>query len=775
MAATPGETAAGMTEKPKESTFISGVDLRCKTNNVAHHTDEISEEKLIVRRGQPFNMTLNLKNAFNPKRHSLTFKAATGEKPTEWQGTMSFFSIPDRGVQSKSAKAVWKVEIQKDSTLVTGLLVLTVTPPADCPIGEFDLSEKLGEEYNLLAKLVVLYNPWCPDDWVYMKDLKEIDEYVLNEHGIIFKGSRNYIFPLDWDFGQFEDNMVEICLKMLDVNPKHILDPADDVSARCNPIYVGRVISAMINSLDDKGVVVGNWDGDYEDGERPNHWTGSHAILQRWFDSGHVKYGQCWVFAGVMCSVMRLLGVPCRVVSNFDSAHDNDRNLTIDIFHPGYGVEEVPSYDSVWNFHVWVEAWMRRPDLLVDGKYDDKYDDNYDGWQVLDPTPQEKSEGVYCCGPASLKSILNGQTDVKYDVPFVYAEVNADCIDWLVKADGSKLKVVSDTKKVGHNISTKAVGSDKREDITHTYKHEEGSEKERSVFEYARTRDYSRVDEEDEDEEEDEEDEDMEEGEEEENIGVEEVEEDEGNVEMEEEDEDDDDDDEESPDAGPPEPTPPEVVHMRFEEVTPPMNGKNVRLKLVLKSASTINRPLLVDIRVAAMRYNGTVTTKIQNEVKEKTLLPRKDLRIPIRVPFSVYHKHMLASDCMNFSVVVTDKKMPDYVYLAEDDVVLIDPPITIKLPKWTRRFRTVQAEVVFNNPANETLTKCSLTFSGSGLVHDELKIKLPDLKKNNRLRVMVPITPYKAGKKTLLLDFDCATFRDIKGKCTINVRKGIF
>ncbi len=40
--------------------------------------------------------------------------------------------------------------------------------------------------------------------------------------------------------------MVDICFKMLDVNPKHLRDPADDVSARCNPIYVSRVVSAMV-------------------------------------------------------------------------------------------------------------------------------------------------------------------------------------------------------------------------------------------------------------------------------------------------------------------------------------------------------------------------------------------------------------------------------------------------------------------------------------------------------------------------------------------------
>lgn len=39
--------------------------------------------------------------------------------------------------------------------------------------------------------------------------------------------------------------------------------------------------------------------------------------------------------------------------------------------------------DSCRNFHVWVECWMRRLDLGPE----------FDGWQVVDPTPQEKSAG----------------------------------------------------------------------------------------------------------------------------------------------------------------------------------------------------------------------------------------------------------------------------------------------------------------------------------------------------------------------------------------------
>lgn len=41
--------------------------------------------------------------------------------------------------------------------------------------------------------------------------------------------------------------------------------------------------------------------------------------------------------------------------------------------------------------------------------------------------------GVYCCGPASVKAIFSGETHLDYDVPFVFAEVNADCIDWMVR------------------------------------------------------------------------------------------------------------------------------------------------------------------------------------------------------------------------------------------------------------------------------------------------------------------------------------------------------
>lgn len=40
--------------------------------------------------------------------------------------------------------------------------------------------------------------------------------------------------------------MVTICMKLLEWNNKYLEDPAQDVSARATPIYVGRTISAMV-------------------------------------------------------------------------------------------------------------------------------------------------------------------------------------------------------------------------------------------------------------------------------------------------------------------------------------------------------------------------------------------------------------------------------------------------------------------------------------------------------------------------------------------------
>lgn len=52
------------------------------------------------------------------------------------------------------------------------------------------------------------------------------------------------------------------------------------------------------------------------------------------------------------------------------------------------------------------------------------------------------SPGEFCCGPCPVVAIKEGNLGVKYDAPFVFAEVNADIIYWLVHQDGQRQKVI---------------------------------------------------------------------------------------------------------------------------------------------------------------------------------------------------------------------------------------------------------------------------------------------------------------------------------------------
>jgi transglutaminase 1 len=105
-----------------------------------------------------------------------------------------------------------------------------------------------------------------------------------------------------------------------------------------------------VNSPDDYGVVMGNWSEDFGSGTPPSRWLGSQRILQQYYETKKpVKYGQCWVFAGVLATVCRAIGLPCRVITNYSSAHDTQNSLTVDYFVDDNGqvMEELNS-DSIW-------------------------------------------------------------------------------------------------------------------------------------------------------------------------------------------------------------------------------------------------------------------------------------------------------------------------------------------------------------------------------------------------------------------------------------------
>ncbi|XP_074644521.1 coagulation factor XIII A chain-like [Tubulanus polymorphus] len=443
------------------------VDLHVAENRTAHHTSEYELENLIIRRGQSFSLTTTFDRDFDKTKDKVILQFVTSNRPKPSKGTL--VRVP---IVNKLDKGKWGAKILES---VGKTIKYEVMTPSHCIVAPWTLfivtqyEDKDEDAYMFRHEVEddihVLFNPWNNDDNVYMGDTAEREEYVLNETGRIWIGSQKRFMGKPWNFGQFEDVCLLAAMRLLD-----LADLSDQ--ARGNPVLVVRAISALANSNDnDGGVLTGNWSGDYGGGTPPVAWNGSVAILEEYMRTkNEVKYGQCWVFSGLVTTLLRTLGIPTRSVTNFESAHDNDGSMSID-FHwdKNSGEPRNRLNDSIWNFHVWNESWMARTDLPK----------GYDGWQAHDATPQEVSEGVMRCGPAPLTAVKNGEVYIGYDSKFIFAEVNGDKVEWLVDANGNLEMINVNNSCIGKYISTKEVGGNGRQDLTPLYKHPDGCEEEK--------------------------------------------------------------------------------------------------------------------------------------------------------------------------------------------------------------------------------------------------------------------------------------------------------
>ncbi|XP_035980591.1 protein-glutamine gamma-glutamyltransferase 5-like [Fundulus heteroclitus] len=437
---------------------IQNLNLELAENLGRHKTNGFSSANtLVVRRGAPFRISVQFKERpFNPRTDSLRIKVTLGR----------LYAVMPVTFSKKTASSSWNAYIEPNNANFQKLSIF-VFPPASASVGSYKLQLSAftqdGQRSDVVGNFIVLCNPWCAEDSVYIPFEDQREEYVLSDSGLLFMGTPMNLLSRPWSFDLYEPGVLEACLDLLKVSPQHKKNRKRDYLNRASPVYISRIVSAMINSEDDRGVLKGNWTADFKQGVSPTKWTGSEEILSLWAKSGYspVKYGQCWVFAAVMCTVMRVLGIPCRVVTNFNSAHDTNANLVIEEYYSETGQKLNRSRDSIWNYHVWVECWMSRGDLGPE----------MDGWQVLDPTPQERSGGVFCCGPAPVKAIKNQRTDMIYDIPFVYAAVNADVHMIILSSQNQVVGFSKDTEKVGSLICTKAIGHPRVQNITGDYKY----------------------------------------------------------------------------------------------------------------------------------------------------------------------------------------------------------------------------------------------------------------------------------------------------------------
>lgn len=322
--------------------------------------------------------------------------------------------------------------------------------------------------------------------------------------------SGNYGYWPYWSYDLKTSAVADITMHLLEKIP-----PKDR-----EPHKIVRFFTAMCNEKNEssergKGLIFGMWGRDHpKDGKDPTYWKSTQQVANVRIQTGKpVKYGQCWVFAEVLTSLFRYLGIPSRTVyaKNVRIDRGSDGGLDIDIAkskgdedlseefkfdvwdafseivykgdtvcleiendnEPTQETEEqflaedviqseattkgdgnesttkneekyslqvptsscikevdpdhcVTKDDSLWNFHLWTETFIQRPDL--EGTYKTQ------SWNCCDPSPSIQSSSndlfkdCYVLGPCPVKAIQGGgelyKTLPDHDFIFLNTSVN---------------------------------------------------------------------------------------------------------------------------------------------------------------------------------------------------------------------------------------------------------------------------------------------------------------------------------------------------------------
>uniref|UniRef100_A0A669CTK6 Protein-glutamine gamma-glutamyltransferase K n=1 Tax=Oreochromis niloticus TaxID=8128 RepID=A0A669CTK6_ORENI len=646
-----------------------------------------------------FEMWITLSRPFNPTSDELHLDLKTGPLAVVAKGTHVIIPLVAKLEGDRWEAAVVKQEDKK--------IKLLVNSPPTAVIGRYQLTVETNNQNGSASSthdpandIYILFNPWCQDDIVYMDSEDERQEYILNDTGRIYYGTKDQIGARTWNYGQFNDGILAVCLFVMEKS-------GTSPSGWGDPINVVRIISAMVNSPDDQGVLEGNWSGDYSNGTSPTVWSGSVEILKEYHKKNGtpVKYGQCWVFAGVVTTVLRCLGVPTRTVTNFSSAHDTDVSLTTDVYlDENLEPIEYLNVDSIWNFHVWNDCWMAREDLPPGNG----------GWQAVDATPQETSQGTYCCGPASLAAVRYGQVFLKHDTSFVFAEVNSDKIYWQKNADGTFSQIYSEKKIVGVSISTKAVGSDERSDITHLYKHPEGSDEERIAVETAcsygsKAKAYS------------------------------------------------------SPTA--------EDVSL---EVTldgeGPKMGKDAELMITLKNSSSQQRSVSLHSQVSVMYYTGVHKATVRTDTTDIEVLPNEEKILEWTLEYKDYKDKLMDQAALMLTVSGRVKETQQ-ILATQFSFRLRTPDLIIKPLGKAVVGEKMSVEISFTNPLPQVLKAVVFHVEGLGLLTAR-KINYGDIGSHATVSLTEQFIPTLSGTRKLLASLDCKQLTQVHGVSDITVEE---
>lgn len=438
-----------------------GVNLNLffEENAVAHHTEPFkilrgNAPSLVLRRGFPFKIAVSVPAS------NVAIILTLGDNPQPGDGSLVQLPVPGDpnsvSTYPAAGQAQWILAlVHQDGPM----RLLRLEIPVTAGVGRWILTiSGNGQQFRARESIYILFNPWHSGDLVFVENDQARSFYVMQDRGYIYHGQAESPVPKEWYYGQFEKASLPTAEFLFEITGLPI-------SQRGNPIAVSRKLASGVNSKDNNGVVQGKWNPPYSNGVHPYAWSSSSAILNQYIEMGGntVNYGQCFTFAAVLNTLLRALGIPSRVVTNFPSVHVDNGGQVVDIRFPYNGAKPHVG-GSIWNYHVWNEGWMRRPDLS----------DSYSGWQVLDGTPQGLSlySRLFEVGPFPVRGVFEDRIDMPFDGNVARAAVKATFRYFIADPNNpSGWRLVREQEnECGKLIVTESIGTGMMEDITGNYK-----------------------------------------------------------------------------------------------------------------------------------------------------------------------------------------------------------------------------------------------------------------------------------------------------------------
>uniref|UniRef100_A0A803SQP0 Transglutaminase-like domain-containing protein n=1 Tax=Anolis carolinensis TaxID=28377 RepID=A0A803SQP0_ANOCA len=592
---------------------------------------------------QPFLVTLHFSGRpFDKAVDKLTFHVETGPCPNETSGTKASFPV-----SCFLEKTAWSSAVENQDR---SSLTMFIFPPPDAQIGRYHLNLEVstkgqGSSYYI-GEFILLFNPWCKEDTVYMESEEARIEYVLTQHGQIFNRNKYCIGSIPWMYGQFEKGIMDICLKMLDTSLNFLQDQDKDCSRHNSPVYVSRVVCAM------------------------------HGL--------------------VIHHISRILA--CVRLPPFHTLHTESSNLQLEM--------NLRKFCPVQSEHLtlMIVLWV----LILTNDY--LWRQNGQHSAFFD------AQDIYCCGPAPVKAIKEGDVHLKYDVPFVFAEVNADMVCYL-RQYGMPWKVISiDTSKTGMNISTKSVGRDTREDITHLYKYPEGSKEERAVFAKARHKVQDQV---------------------------------------------------QCKDSLPLK----ETLKVRIKVSEGINNGCDFDVFAVIKNNTAGKHWCELKIGTRIVSYNGALGPECRSKDNLGiTLEPYEEKAIPFQILYKKYGQRLTQDNMIRVTSLLLCQDTQEY-FVGMRNIYIKNPDIKIQILGEPMLNRRLVAELTLTNPLPAPLTDCVFTVQGAGLTGGQKVQKIDSpVGPGEEAKVKVDFVPFLSGPRKLVVNFESNKLKGVKGYCNINV-----